>query len=156
MQQLEQPLLHHGFAVAAGDAHHAGVMVAAVPGGQAVKRVPCIVHADRVASLGQCGRGVHQEFAHTALEHPLNVGMAVVVRALQCDEQGTLPRNRLARIHDQVLDPRVGIAGKRAADSVHQVAQAMTVRLHHGAALRAARSSCSVRALSKHVRQSGS
>ncbi len=109
MEHLEEPLLHHRLAIAAGDADHAGVVVPAVPRGHAVQGVPGIVHVDRIAPGRHRGTGAHEEMAHPALVHGLQVGMAIVVRAFQRHEERAVLRYGLARVDDQVLHTRLAI-----------------------------------------------
>src|SRR5690606_38292045 len=96
-QQLVQPLLHHGLAVAAGDADHGQAELAAMPGRKGLQRLPRVLHLDHAQpAILRYLPALYQEAAGTPLAQRVDVAVPVVVLAAEGDEQGVLGMPRLA------------------------------------------------------------
>ena len=96
-QQLVEPLLHHGLAVAPGDTDHRHLLEPPVPGRQLLEPRERIGTADRVQGRRHGARiGGDQCVAQAPRHQRLQVVVAIVLGSAQRDEQGALEPARSA------------------------------------------------------------
>ena len=150
VQHLEQPFLHDGLAVAAGDPDNGDSELAAVPSGDLLQCRERIRDTDHGKPL---------EFRHAivlydghpeaALHQLRDVVVAIVSRAGQGDEQGGGCDLRVTRIDDDTIHQRVTTTAQATTDHFGNARERM-LEGAHGV------SCCTVSAAWKQVRHSGS